>query len=57
MDTHGRLMVLKKNKADTTTLFIDASEECIKVTNNNRLKDFFNRIFGISSYKHKESNR
>ncbi len=50
-------MVLKKNKADTTTLFIDASEECIKVTNNNRLKDFFNRIFGISSYKHKESNR
>lgn len=31
------IMVLKKNKADTTTLFIDASEECIKVTNNNRL--------------------
>lgn len=31
------IMVLKKNKADSTTLFIDASEECIKVTNNNRL--------------------
>lgn len=31
------IMVLKKSKADTTTLFIDASEECIKVTNNNRL--------------------
>ena len=31
------IMVLKKNKADTTTLFIDASKECIKVTNNNRL--------------------
>ena len=31
------IMVLKKNKADTTTLFINASEECIKVTNNNRL--------------------
>lgn len=31
------IMVLKKNKADTTTMFIDASEECIKVTNNNRL--------------------
>lgn len=31
------IMVLKKNKADTTTLFIDASEECIKVTNNNKL--------------------
>ena len=31
------IMVLKKSKTDTTTLFIDASEECIKVTNNNRL--------------------
>ncbi|MGN1090143.1 MAG: type I restriction-modification system subunit M, partial [Huintestinicola sp.] len=31
------IMVLKKSKSDTTTLFIDASEECIKVTNNNRL--------------------
>ena len=31
------IMVLKKNKTDNTTMFIDASEECIKVTNNNRL--------------------
>ena len=31
------IMVLKKNKADSKTLFIDASGECIKVTNNNRL--------------------
>jgi len=31
------IMVLKKSKADTTTLFIDASKECIKVTNNNKL--------------------
>ena len=31
------IMVLKKNKADSKTLFIDASAECIKVTNNNRL--------------------
>lgn len=31
------IMVLKKNKIDNKTLFIDASEECIKVTNNNRL--------------------
>ena len=31
------IMVLKKNKADNKTLFIDASGECIKVTNNNRL--------------------
>ena len=31
------IMVLKKNKADNKTLFIDASGECVKVTNNNRL--------------------
>ena len=31
------IMVLKKGKADNKTLFIDASSECVKVTNNNRL--------------------
>ena len=31
------IMVLKKNKADSKTLFIDATKECIKVTNNNKL--------------------
>ncbi|MDE7120974.1 MAG: type I restriction-modification system subunit M [Oscillospiraceae bacterium] len=31
------VMVLKKNKSENSTLFIDASKECIKVTNNNRL--------------------
>jgi type I restriction enzyme M protein len=31
------IMVLKKSKADSDTLFIDASNECIKVTNNNKL--------------------
>ncbi len=31
------IMVLKKGKEDNKTLFIDASNECIKVTNNNRL--------------------
>ena len=31
------IMVLKKNKADSRVLFIDATNECIKVTNNNRL--------------------
>ena len=31
------IMVLKKNKADNKTLFIDATRECIKVTNNNKL--------------------
>lgn len=31
------IMVMKKNKNDNKTLFIDASNECIKVTNNNKL--------------------
>ena len=31
------IMVLKKNKTDNKTLFIDATNECIKVTNNNKL--------------------
>ena len=31
------IMVLKKNKADSSTLFLDASREFVKVTNNNRL--------------------
>ena len=31
------IMVLKRGKADSRTLFIDATNECIKVTNNNKL--------------------
>ena len=31
------IMVLKKNKTDNKTLFIDASKECVKVTTNNKL--------------------
>ena len=31
------IMVMKRGKADNKTLFIDASKECVKVTNNNRL--------------------
>ncbi len=31
------IMVLKKSKVDNKTLFIDASAECVKVTNNNKL--------------------
>ena len=31
------IMVMKKNKADNKTLFIDATSECVKVTNNNKL--------------------
>lgn len=33
------IMVLKKGKKDSNVLFIDATEECIKVTNNNRLTE------------------
>lgn len=33
------IMVLKKNKTVNSTLFIDASKECIKVTNNNKLTE------------------
>lgn len=33
------IMVLKKNKNENNTLFIDATKECIKVTNNNKLTD------------------
>ena len=31
------IMVMKKNKTDNKTLFIDATGECVKVTNNNKL--------------------
>lgn len=31
------IMVLKKSKFDNSTLFIDASKECVKVTNSNKL--------------------
>lgn len=33
------IMVLKKSKTDNSTLFIDATKECVKVTNNNKLSD------------------
>ena len=33
------IMVLKKSKQDNSVLFIDASKECVKVTNNNKLTD------------------
>lgn len=39
------IMVMKKGKGDSKTLFIDASNECIKVTNNNKLTpENINRI-------------
>ena len=33
------IMVLKKSKSENKTLFIDATNECVKVTNNNKLTD------------------
>lgn len=42
------IMVMKKNKTDNRTLFIDATKECIKVTNNNKLTpDNIERIVDI----------
>ena len=37
------IMVMKKNKADNRTLFIDATSECVKVTNNNKLTPEYRR--------------
>ena len=31
------IMVLKKSKADNSTMFIDGSKECVKITNSNKL--------------------
>lgn len=43
------IMVLKKSKSENTTLFIDASKECVKVTNSNKLtEDNIGKI--ISAY-------
>ena len=50
------IMVLKKNKTDTNVLFIDATSECVKVTNNNKLTDdnIKNIVTAFSSRKEKE---
>ena len=46
------IMVLKRNKMDNRTLFIDASKECEKVTNNNKLtEDNIARIVGEFMYR------
>ena len=42
------IMVMKKNKTDNKTLFIDATSECVKVTNNNKLTaDNIERIVDV----------
>lgn len=46
------IMVLKKGKVDNNILFIDATDECIKVTNNNRLtEDNMKKIIDIFASK------
>lgn len=51
------IMVLKKGKADNKTLFIDASSECIKVTNNNKLTPAnIDRIVGIFANRTEEKH-
>ena len=42
------IMVLKRGKPDSKTMFIDATNECIKVTNNNKLtEENLNRIVDV----------
>lgn len=51
------IMVMKKGKKDNRTLFIDASEEYVKVTNNNRLTpDNIKKIVEVyTDYETKEN--
>jgi type I restriction enzyme M protein len=51
------IMVLKKGKTDNKILFIDASNECIKVTNNNKLtQENINRIVDAFSVRSEEKH-
>lgn len=48
------IMVLKKNKSDNSILFINASKEYVKVTNNNKLTD--KNIDNILKYYEERKN-
>ena len=49
------IMVLKRGKSDNKTLFIDASGECVKVTNNNKLTaENIERIVSVFAAREKE---
>ena len=51
------IMVLKKGKADSKVLFIDATNECIKVTNNNKLTQAnMDRIVGTFAGRLEEAH-
>jgi len=48
------IMVLKKSKSENSTLFIDASKEFVKVTNNNKLtRDNIDRI--LTAFRTREN--
>ena len=48
------IMVMKKSKSENSTLFIDASNECVKVTNNNKLTpENIERI--VTAYTNRET--
>lgn len=49
------IMVLKKSKIDNRTLFIDASKEYVKVTNNNKLDEKTNIQNILNAYKGRET--
>jgi type I restriction enzyme M protein len=50
------IMVLKKSKLENSTLFIDASQECVKVTNSNKLtQDNIEKI--IAAYAKRETEQ
>lgn len=51
------IMVLKKGKTDNKVLFIDASSECVKVTNNNKLTpENINKIVDAFAQRAEESH-
>ncbi len=51
------IMVMKKNKENNKTLFIDATDECIKITNNNKLTEQnISKIVDIFSRRECESH-
>ncbi len=47
------IMVLKKSKIDNQTLFIDASKECVKATNSNKLDTETNIPNILAAYKNR----
>lgn len=51
------IMVMKKGKTDNKILFIDATNECIKVTNNNKLtEDNISKIVECFKERHDEAH-